>query len=119
MNGSRCVSPPKSPDEAPITAVAAVAHLTAKGIKTHRATLYSKGLNKILVDGIHRQQEEGGGRRLNEERREYEATLDVLREQTRILDQRNRALLGEIAIMIYNARRCNVSEDDLRQPMPV
>ena len=109
---------PKSPDEAPITAVAAATYLSAKGVATHRATLYSKGLNALLVEGARRQEEEGGGHRIEEERRQYDAVLGTLREENRVLGDRNRALLGEIATIVFNARRCNVSEAELRRPLP-
>lgn len=109
---------PKSPDEAPITAAAAAAHLSAKGVATHRSTLYSKGINALLIEGARRQQKEGGGHRIDEERRQYDAVLGTLREENRVLGDRNRALLGEIATIVFNARRCSVSEAELRRPMP-
>jgi hypothetical protein len=108
---------PKGSDEAPITVAAAVAFLVQKGIKTHRTTLYSKGLNGLIVEGARRQREADGGGRRSEERRESEAILDRMREHNALLEKRNRALLGEIATMVFNARRCNVSEEELRRPM--
>lgn len=108
---------PKAADEAPITAAAAVAFLVKQGIKTHRTTLYSKGLHLLIADGAKRQREADGGGRRSEERRESEAILDAVREQNALLEKRNRALLGDIATMVFNARRCNVSEEELRRPM--
>lgn len=106
----------KSPDEAPITVNSAVAHLVAQGIATHRATLYSKGLHLIVVEAARKQRT--GGSRSAAEQQEFETALNALREQNHLLEQRNRALLSEIATMVYNARRCNVSEDELRRTMP-
>lgn len=108
---------PKSSDEAPITVAAAVAFLVQNGIKTHRTTLYSKGLNGLIVEGAQRQREADGGGRRSEERRESDAILDTLRQQNAQFDKRNRVLLGEIATMVFNARRCNVSEEELRRSM--
>ena len=108
----------KSSDDAPITAAAAVEFLKTQGILTHRTTLYSKGLNVILAEGAQKQLIGIGNTRESEERRGYEAIVDQLRDENRRLVDRNRALLGEIAVMVWNARRCNVSEDELRQAMP-
>lgn len=108
---------PRMPDNAPITAAAAVAFLEEKGIKTHRTTLYSKGLSSIIAKAAARQREGAGSNRRSEERREHDAILATMREHNALLEKRNRALLGEIATMVFNARRCNVSEDELSRTM--
>jgi hypothetical protein len=107
----------KASDEAPITAAAAAVFLESRGIKTHRTTLYSKGLNGIIVDAARRQGAGAGSDRRSEQRREHDAIVAAMREDNTLLEKRNRALLGEIATMVFNARRCNVSEDELRRPM--
>lgn len=109
---------PMSAEEAPITVADAVAYLTERGIPTDRTTIHAKGLNGLIVDAANRQGEVDRFGRQGEERREAATILDRLREQNSLLEKRNRVLLGEIAAMVFNARRSNVSEDEPRRPMP-
>lgn len=97
--------------------VAAVAFLAQNGIKTHRTTLYSKGLLAPFYGGSEAQRDADGGGRRSEEPGETDAIRDTLLQQISQLDNRNRALIGEIATLVFNARRCNVSEEELRRPM--
>lgn len=110
---------PKSPHEAPITIEAAVAHLKAKSLPTHRSTLHLKGLTKLIAEGSRRQAEEGGGRERDRLREEYEALLSGLRVKNEKLEVRNRELLGVIATMAFNARRLGVSDAELCRDLPL
>lgn len=108
----------KAPTDAPITVDAALAHLAANDCEAHRATLYKHGLQKLVQDGARQQREEGGGRQVESERRQYEAQLATMREEAVVLERRNRALLGEIATLLWNARRLGLREEEMRREMP-
>lgn len=109
-----CVDQP--PTEAPITVATAVAHLRAKGITTHRATLAEHDLHHVVAAG-KRQQLERGSRRSDAERELYDGQVRLLRTANATLEQQNRALLGEIAVMLHNARRLSVPHEELTAPM--
>lgn len=81
------------------------------------SAILCQGLNALLVDGARRQRAADAGGQRSAERREHDAIVAALREQNALVEKRNRALLGEIATMVFNARRCSVSEEELRRPM--
>lgn len=106
----------KSGTDAPITVAGAVAHLNARGIKTHRDTLHKYSLTS-LVAAASEEQAKSGPRRSNEVAAEAQILADLRGENER-LSQHNRELLGVIAAMTYNAQRFNISDDELRSEMP-
>lgn len=109
---------PKDPHDAPITVGDAIQHLESHGIPTHRSTLYKKGLIGLITEGAQRQQEEGGGRRRDEERALYDVQIARLRSENEVLEARNRALLGELALHEWNARRLGIVAEELRAAIP-
>lgn len=109
---------PKAPHDAPITIAEAIKHLESHNIPTHRSTLHKKGLTALVADGAQRQLKEGGGRRSESERALYESALTRLREENEALQVRNRALLGQLALHEWNARRLNIVAEELEMAIP-
>lgn len=106
----------QAPEDAPITVAAALQHLNTSKIKTHRATLSEHGLHVVVAAG-KQQQKARGGRQVNAERTLYDEQLRALRSENTQLEQQNRTLLGQIAVMVHNARRLSISHDELTAPM--
>ena len=106
----------QAPDVAPITVAAALEHLNTNKIKTHRSTLSEHDLHLVVAEG-KKQQQARGGRQVNAERTLYDEQLRALRTANAQLEQQNRTLLGEIAVMVHNARRLSISHDELTTPM--
>lgn len=109
---------PLDPADAPITIATALEHLAACKVPAHRATFYKHKLHLLVGEGNAKQHQEGGGRQANAERRAYEEQLAVLRKTNEALEARNRVLLGQIAVMVWNAKRYSITHDELMAPMP-
>ena len=109
---------PKDPQDAPITVADAIQHLESQGVPTHRSTLYKQGLIGLITEGAQKQREEGGGKRRDEERTLYDAQIVRLRTENEVLEARNRALLGELALHEWNARRLGIVAEELRVAIP-
>jgi hypothetical protein len=110
---------PLAPVDAPITVDAALEHLATRGLAAHRATLYAHDLHKVVIEGQQKQRQEGGGSTLDVERRAYEEQLADLRRANVELDAKNRMLLGQVAVMLFNAKANGITHDQLVRPMPV
>ena len=106
----------KGAAEAPITVNRAVAYLASKKLPTHRATLHTHGLTALIAVAARRQAE--ASVRPPSERKSHEAMVAAVREENERLQRQYRELLGLAATLLYNARLHNVSEAEMRRPMP-
>ena len=92
--------------------------LKAAGITAHRATLVKYGLNRLISEAAERQRSGGRLPLRDPELERVEAQLQTARRTIGELTERNRTLLGFVALAEANAQRLGISHEEIFAPIP-